>query len=155
MWLPVSSGETVIDTKVSPWLWSPEFYMRIKEAEDEEEEMTQMRKADLPRSPDKVCGPGDIRSPYSHSPQCPKCCIQGCKQTDAPKPELILNILYHTSCAGWSCEVCTAYSASFKLNLKEVCFSSFVCNKKLIQLWMSEQNPAIFLSVVIGMDFED
>ena len=60
---------------------------------------------------------------------------------------------YHASCAGLSCEVCTADSASVKLTLREICFSSFAI-RKAFNLEFSEQNPAIFLSDVIGMDFE-
>ena len=51
--------------------------------------------------------------------------------------------------------MCAAYSASVKLIQREVCFSSIGCNEKHSQFSISKQNPAIFLSDIVGMDFED
>ena len=61
---------------------------------------------------------------------------------------------YHTSCAGLSCEVCAAYGASVKLIVRVVCFSSFAL-RNTFNFDFSKQNPAISLSDVIGMDFEN
>ena len=61
---------------------------------------------------------------------------------------------YHTSCAGLSCEVCTVYSVLDKLILRDIYFPSFAI-RNTFNLGFSKQNPAIFMSDFIGMDFED
>ena len=64
---------------------------------------------------------------------------------------------HHTTPAEQVCsyEVNAAYSASVKLILREIDFHPLSAIKKKNYFEFSQQNPAIFLSDVIGMDFED